>query len=60
MRERIREFLLLIAVLVMIVTAVTNPQLRWVSLFFAVIGVGLFLRRRDRRLRQKDAPPPEA
>ena len=50
MSERLREAMLLISVLVMITTAVVNPQLRFVSLIFAVVGVGLFLRRRRRRL----------
>ena len=50
MKERAREYLLLIAVLVLITTAVIQPEMRTLSLVFSVVGVGLYLRRRRTRL----------
>lgn len=45
-----REWLLAIAVLGLITTAVLEPATRTLSLVFAVVGVGLLIRRRQRRI----------
>ena len=50
MSERLREYLLLVAVLVLITTAVIEPEMRTLALVFSVVGVALFMRRRHRRL----------
>jgi MYXO-CTERM domain-containing protein len=56
MSARFREIFLLVAVFALIVIAVLDPEKRNVSLMFAVIGVGLYLRRRRRRLDRAAGP----
>ena len=55
----VREWLLVIAVLGLIMSAVLEPATRTLSLVFAVVGVGLLIRRRQRRVsakKQADQP----
>jgi len=55
----VREWLLAIAVLGLITSAVLEPATRTFSLMFSVIGVGLLIRRRQRRIQGGKAQPSE-